>query len=185
MPKGKNGNGHRLIAEGIARLAETSDDAENWRELAEAMGRDKDQSLLEREESLLRTTKAMRAAGVIDGPKALYLVASCIFHIAEDRRLKEQGPALKRISKAMDEVKKSHGLADDEEWLKGEGPDDWNKLSDEYDRVSDEISAATFDECGEPELGKMYRYDRDRFDELFEEGRQKVFETPPIKHKRQ
>ena len=177
MTNGKNGNGHRWVVDELTRLANTSDDSETWRELVDALKGNEDKPILEREEDNLRAASAMRAAGVVDGALAFYMVAHPLICIAQMRMIYPNRPDLNRISKAMREIEKSHGLAVHECWPKGNGPDDWNELADEYDRVQDEIIAATFDGYGERVLGEMYRHDRNKFDAFLEQG-ERLFSQP-------
>jgi hypothetical protein len=134
---------------------------------------------VEEHETRLRVYQAMRAAGALDEAVAHYLISAQIIFIAEDRMLDDdKAPALRSISNRIRTLKGRYGLEPDEDWGAGKGPQAYLDLNAEYDRVWDEITAATFEEFDEGELAVMYRFDRGRFDWLFEQGRHECCRTP-------
>lgn len=168
----KNANGGGL-ADWLVQLAEDAEDGADWRTFVDAL-KDRGRTTIERCEDLVRAGQAMRNAGVLDASESHYLISSIIEQIAEDR-VWETSPALKAISAKMREVEIKHGLTDGQYWPKGEGPPEYENLNAEYDRVIDEILAATFEEHGEIALATMHRHHRQQFDQLREEGRSKFF----------
>ncbi len=104
------------------------------------------------------------------GADAHFLVAHPIMLIAEDRTYSSAGknPALDAILARMDKI-------EDQEWPAGEAPVEYEKLHGEWNRIADEIVAATFDEYNEPQIAAMYRHDQKRFDLLVKSGRQTFF----------
>ncbi len=131
---------------------------------------------MQRMEALLRLVKAMRDEEIVRGADANFLVAHPIMMIAEDRIDSGAGknPALETISARMRKIERD-GLEEDQEWPAGEVPVEYEELRGEWNRVADEIIAATFDEYGEPQLAAMYRHDQKRFNLLFESGRKTFF----------
>ena len=95
---------------------------------------------------MLRVAKAMRDAKALGPAPAHYLVSHCIIAIAERRWLEESNPALKTLAAQMQRVAERHGLNPDQDRRSGEGPYEYQALTREYDRVLEEITAATFDE---------------------------------------
>lgn len=182
MVRKPNGNG-KVVAR-LVQIAEETEDSAHWRELAVSLNEQKKQSIADRMEVYLRVAKAMRAAGVLDELAAHYAVSHAIIMIAEDRIFGRGGtnPSLDALSEKMQAIEREHGLSKDEYWPKGQGPEEYNRLSDEFDRTSDAIIAATFDEFGESELGAMYRHDHERFDQLTNDGRKKYFQSRKPRH---
>ncbi len=172
MGRKTNGNGADLGSRLIA-LAEDAD----CRELALSL---KDQSKgtpnVERLEAIVRLAKAMRQEGVIEGSEAFYVVAKPITAIAEDREISVGTPVLERISKQIEEIEKRHGLESGEFWSQGEGPEEYERLVRVYKNRLDQITAATFEEFGEPEMAAMYRHDREKFDRQYKDGRRRYQE---------
>jgi len=65
------------------------------------------------------------------------------------------------ISKRMVEIGKREGLADDEFWYCGAGPDDYNACDGEYNKIFEKIEATYF-------VDSLKRYEMDWVAELFE-----------------
>ena len=174
-----NGDG---IANAINKTMEKAAGGEAWRaQVTKIIEATRDGSPLERNEGLIQAAKIMREVGAMDGGYAVFMVAHPIISIAENRIMNEQGPALNKLLDKMTAIEKAHGLADDEYWARGDAPPEYEELNEKYNHITHSITAATFDEYGEYELGIMYRHDEDRFDELFEQGRQIVFRPKPRK----
>ncbi len=180
--KGNGGNGN--FAERLVSLIEGADDASIWRDLArELRNRPKDESYIVRQERFLRVAKAMREAGVLSDDEALYAIAYPIISIAEERvMISGVHPALDAISKKIRRVERMHGLAEDEDWPRGEGPREYQELQEEWDRVNDAVIAATFEEYGEPEFAALYRHENERFDQQHEKGRRQFFRGKRDQH---
>jgi hypothetical protein len=82
---------------------------------------------------------------------------------------------LAELARRMDEIQKREGLQDDEFWPIGEGPDDYQELSDEseelLDKVRDTVFTLLLRRYGLNGIADLYETDRVRFDELRERGR--------------
>lgn len=176
---GRKSNGNGDLAARLLRIAEEAGEDADWRELALSLGDNKGKGIVERMEAFLHVAKAMREAGVLEEIEALYAVSHPIIVIAEARIYSRDktSPALDAVFRKLDAVREKHGLSEDEYWPSGEGPEEFERLNNEYDRMIDEIIVATFGEYGEPELGTMYRHDRQRFYHLREKGRQRFFKS--------
>jgi hypothetical protein len=148
----RNGNGDALIGR-LIQLAKEEEDRADWRSTVLSLKRE-GRTIIQREEELLRAAQAMRDAGVIDMSESHYLVSRAIISIAEYRIFAERtSPPLQAITNKEDV-----------------DPQEAQELESEFDRVSDAITAATFEEFGEAELAAMLRHDRRRFDERYDEG---------------
>ena len=172
MKRKTNGNGKAAIISELERLANQSDDADNWRALVRSVKDAKTKSHVELEEAILRAAQAMKNAGVLKGFEAMYFIAGSILIIAEDRTC-DKSPALNAVLDRISEVEKQHD---------SEGSEEYEKLSDEFDRLLREIIISTFEEYGETDLAAMYRYDEEAFHRLYERGRLKFLERKKITH---
>ena len=172
--KRSNGNGSHRHEQRPNEERESA--AEHWRALA--LGdKSKRKAPLERREEMLKVVKAMRDAGQLTPAEALFSISLQIEQIVDARIMNGDSPALGMISKRLREIESSHGLSPDEAWAFDDAPPEWQALSREYDRVIDTLTAAAFDEHGEPEIATMYRERRAEFDALREEGRRRFFPT--------
>ena len=78
---------------------------------------------------------------------------------------------LAEISVRMNAIQKREGLDDDEFWPIGEGPEDWEKLSDKYSQVLNEKFEKTLREFNLNSMADTYCTNRERYDEIREQGR--------------
>jgi|GEM_PF-1635151 len=83
--------------------------------------------------------------------------------------------SLKHITEKMKAVEKYHGLADDEFWLKSDAPEDYLRLSTEYDKVMEQKLLNTFVEFGATDLKELYLSNREEFDRLHDIGGKSIF----------
>ena len=123
-------------------------------------------------ESCVHLGQAVRDAGDLSEAESLYLIANPILLIVETRLMKErQSPALTRLLAEIREIEKAHGLEGYDFWRKGEEPPDVTALQNECDDIMGKVTAATFEEYGEPKLAALYRQDSAQFMELLRDGR--------------
>jgi hypothetical protein len=91
----------------------------------------------------------------------------------------EQG-RLAELGRRMDEIQKREELQDDEFWPIGEGPADYQELSNEseelYDKVRDTVFTTVLCRYRLNDIADLYENDRNRYDELSERGRKMIFE---------
>ena len=104
-------------------------------------------------EALLIACRIMRDAGKdMDD-----IIASLVMMIAEDHVFDAaQTGDLKGISDRMQALRTAHGLDHDEDWGLGEGPEDYQALSTEWECSADRIIAATFRAYGEHEMAVLF-----------------------------
>jgi len=79
-------------------------------------------------------------------------------------------PVMVRIETAMDELKLAHGLDEDEEWLVGEGPPEWDSLNDAWNARDDAIRVETLRAVGQHDLADALERDREGCEEREAEG---------------
>jgi hypothetical protein len=128
---------------------------------------------IQRQEDIIRLARALRNVGAIEVAEAHFMISPAIKIIVEQRQ--QSSPALTRIYGQIEEARKALGLADDEFFRRGEEPPELEALSNEFQRIIDGITAATFDEYGETEIASRFRGDREVFNELYEAGRKAFF----------
>lgn len=110
----------------------------------------------------------------IDNDVYFYVVAGMVSAIADDicfdLDTKKRHPELEKISEKMEKVRKKHGLADDEYWPRGEGPEEYEALNAEMEAVSDKITADVFRSYNEDEMADLFLNDREEYDRRFLKG---------------
>lgn len=82
------------------------------------------------------------------------------------------------LSQQMDAIKKREGLTEDQDYLIGEGPEDYQALSREseelYDKVRDTVLVEVLRRYQINDVVRLFEEDRETFDQLMEEGRSAV-----------
>jgi hypothetical protein len=105
----------------------------------------------------------------------IYMVGTACFGLVEDRHFTGQLTELEAISKRLSDIEDREGLTEDQYWPKDQGPADYNRLSDHYDKLLEGYHAVTFTEIGAPDVGQMFTDNRAEFDRQFERGRREFF----------
>lgn len=83
----------------------------------------------------------------------------------------ELGP----ISRAIEEIRKQHGLAQEEFWPRGEGPEEYVRVNEQYEAVLDKKFLEVLREFGLDDLADLKEQNSEEFDRLCERGRRSVF----------
>lgn len=83
---------------------------------------------------------------------------------------------LNAINQKFDAIRKEHGLEDDEFWLIGEGPQEWEITNAEYDLITNELFVSTLIEFGAKDLADLLKNDPEEFEHRREAGRAVFFE---------
>ncbi|KTD73816.1 hypothetical protein [Legionella tucsonensis] len=79
------------------------------------------------------------------------------------------------IVKKIDEVKKRHGLKDDEDWPARHGPREYHRLSKEYDKLFDQTFVEVLKEFGLNDLADLKEKKPQKLNKLREHGRRIFF----------
>lgn len=107
--------------------------------------------------------KGARDAGALDRVEAQILIAGSIVALAEHRATSDPVPEMRVLLERMREIEAASGLTENEFWSEESAvPDEWLKLSRDYEEIWDGILAATFNQFGEAELGVSYLAGADR-----------------------
>lgn len=123
---------------------------------------------------LIPLGKAMGENTSLSEAEILFHICHPILMLAEDRLFTGANPALAPIAHRIVEIEITSTLTADQ-LSKGQGPEEWSRLSAEYARLLEATTIEMFNEFGEPEFGQLYRSDRATFDELYRKGRETVF----------
>jgi hypothetical protein len=78
---------------------------------------------------------------------------------------------LRGLEDRLEAIQHQHGLMEEESWLSGEGPPEYEEAQRQLYDAWEALYAAKLDELGEPEMARLYRTDRERFEQLSEAGR--------------
>lgn len=98
----------------------------------------------------------LRAARILGdtGAAAADEVTFLIFRLSEGAAggQSEDDPEMARLMREIDEIRRAHGLAEDEDWLLGEGPEEWETLNHEWEQALDRRWHALLTVAGEHEI---------------------------------
>ena len=120
----------------------------------------------------LEMVKAAESAGVLDSSYRFFLRTYAVESVHEQRIIERVYETdLADINVRMNAIQKREGLDDHEFWPIGEGPEDWEKLSDEYSQVLDEKFEEALREFNLNSMADTYRTNREGYDEIREQGR--------------
>jgi len=125
-------------------------------------------TLASTEEERLSVYQAIRDSGVLPEDAGLHLVSWEVEQIAE--RL--AATALRDFDDRLDSIRRAHGLAEDEYWGSGEAPPEYEQVSQEYDRASDDLFTQTLEAHGEQAIATLFRTDIEAFERRNEAGRE-------------
>ena len=118
-------------------------------------------------------------AGALDSATRFLLRSMAIERLHEERSVAGVYKELEDITSQIQAIEKREGLGDLEYWPIGEGPEDWNQLSNQYDKISDVKFEETLREFGLEEMADLYHVDRKAYDDHREQGRAIVFSKAP------
>lgn len=82
---------------------------------------------------------------------------------------------LEPITAQMQVIKSSHGLSEDEGWNKDDEPDEYTKLKIEFEEILDDNHYKTLLQFKMTEIADLFLHDREKLDDLNEQGRKSVF----------
>jgi hypothetical protein len=118
---------------------------------------------------MLRLVQTMRDLGAIQENEAWHL----LYWITEQESFRwvATDPELLRLTAAMDEIERSHGLTEEEFFTLGDAPADWMALSNEWDRRLAIVWADELKRVGEPEMARLMRSSALHDDPRIYEGR--------------
>lgn len=127
----------------------------------------------------LDTVDSAETAGRLEPSHRFLLRAWTVERVHDRRTMDGFYSELADISARMDAISEREGLHEDEYWPIGQGPEDWEELSEQYSQVLDEKFEETLREYGLVDMANLYCQDREAYDARREEGRRLVVEDIP------
>jgi hypothetical protein len=88
---------------------------------------------------------------------------------------------LNPISEKMRAIEKSYGLASDEYWAKGDAPQEYQLLDQEYENVLESKLEAEFIEFASKEVSELFIKDKSKLEALSDIGRRSIFVKDDVK----
>lgn len=148
-------------------------------ELAEAMKEDRAQRKApEAVRRWLQLVRSLRAAGRITNAQYVCYAGSHLEGVWDDRSFAgAYTEHLRAVQEAMEAIERREGLQRGHYWARGDEPEDYRALNDEYERIHDARLVEVMREFGESELADLFANDRSAYDALREAGRRSVFEA--------
>ena len=166
------------IDHALARLEEVSQEggaAAPWQaKVGAARAAQGDADWEKRTRLTVEALKAVRDAGTLERVEAQILIAGTVVALAEHRATAKPVPQMQALLRRMRQIEAECGLSDNEFWREESAvPDEWLKLSRDYEEIWDGILAATFNQFGEAELGVSYLANAGRDDDPYGPARRR------------
>ena len=128
----------------------------------------------------LDLAESAEISGAFSRPECFLLRVFAVERVHEQRWLDGFYVAdLADIDSRMDSIRQREKLNHDEYWPIGQGPEDWEELSHQYEQVLDAKFEETLREYGLDDIADLYHSDRKLYDDLREKGRRLVFKDIP------
>jgi hypothetical protein len=122
-------------------------------------------------EEWLAVFRAIRDDGCLSKEAGFYLVS-----YETDAIVSEHAEtALLDLEERMFAIEKAHGLADDDKWLPGEAPAEFETARLAYDDAWDQLFLDRLQADGEHEMARLFRSSKDEYDRQVEAGRRFFF----------
>ena len=130
---------------------------------------------------MLSIIKAGAEAGYYSKEEYVFHLSFYVEGMIHDERWSDgcYNEELDPINKRIKKLREEYGLADDEFWMISEGPPEYQKLSQAYDKILDKYRIVTFRELGENEIADLLETNEELYKKLVEQGREQVVEPPP------
>lgn len=109
----------------------------------------------------IAAARALAAEGVVSADAVFYFAEhflECITFQAVNH-----DPEMLRIYAEIDEVKRAHGLRDDEDWYVDDGPAEWQALNKAWDERDHELRVSTLRALGHDDLADVLERDPEEF----------------------
>jgi hypothetical protein len=123
------------------------------------------------DEERLAVYQAIRRSGTLPDEASFFLVSTLIDNIA----LRDADDALYGYEDRLKAIEKQYRLEDGGVWPSGTAPAGYHELRQQYYRAWGEIFAHKLEQFGEREMGRLFRDDEERFNQLTDAGRRYFF----------
>jgi hypothetical protein len=120
----------------------------------------------------------LRDSGFVSPPTGFFMVATAIDQIVDEEmtEAKSREP-LKGIGERMKAIEESHGLERCCHWLPREGPDMYEALRDQWERIAAELQADVLRAFGEDEMADLLVNSSEDFERRMDEGARELRDT--------
>ena len=149
------------------------------REVLAKSGRDKSSGTLGdpgRAAELVASARVLYGARLFSRQEYVFHAVSWVEGVNDARWLDGAfNSELDPIREEIDAIERRHGLNEDEDWPREEGPEEYRCLIDKYDAILDKKLLAALREFGLDDLAHLKEQDPEEFDRLRERGRRSVF----------
>lgn len=154
----------------LAEVRGTAEAQPVWRELADqfwhgASWRDVD--------PIMRMMQAMGDAGLFSEAERFFLLGNLGDAVVPSRA--SEDPRFAEVEEEIEQVRREHGLSDDEDWYLHEAPQEYRELNEEWSAIADREMARWFESLEEWELARLIVRDRVEFESRWDEGRRELF----------
>ena len=128
----------------------------------------------------LDTAESAETAGALT-PSHCFLLRVSTLERVHERRQREglYDAELAGIATRMEAIRQREGLNPDEYWAIGKGPEDWQKLENQYSQILDATFEKVLREYDFDDIADLYRDDRESYDSRREQGRRFVVDDIP------
>lgn len=129
-------------------------------------------------EKMIGFIKAKNKTGELSRSTYIFRASFYIISVHEDRWLNQKYQAdLDPISQKMKEIEREYGLSEDQYWTLDEGPDEWQKLNQEYNEILDKKLLKVYREFDLSEIADLIENHNEEYERLYEEGKETTFNT--------
>lgn len=118
--------------------------------------------------------QALFAARRISAQEYVFLAAAFADRMHEGRILGKFYPELERIGHDMDAIRVRHGLAEEQYWRAGEGPQEYEDRDIEWRMAYDKRFIEVLRECSFDDVARLAEGDSREFERLRERGRRRL-----------
>jgi hypothetical protein len=146
----------------LAAIAAASSTPPAWHEAWSRLGPESTK------EERLEVYRAIRAAGSVPPEAGFFLVAWMMDLLTDDRA--EEG--LRVAEERLEAIRQKYGLDEEVSIESSAVPPEYRDAMEQVDNAWDALYAATLEEFGEQEMDRLFRADRQHFDQRYETGRQ-------------
>lgn len=124
---------------------------------------------------VMRLVQSMADAGIYSTSAKLYLMAQISEAVLPSRANEE--PRFAEVDREIEEVKRAHGLGEDDDWFLDDAPAEYVRLSNEWSEIADRQRAAWFAELGEREMARWLRAESPEWMQMWKVGRDELLGT--------
>lgn len=136
-----------------------------------------------RAKSHIELTEAKYRAGLISEQQYIFDQYYAVVNLIHETRWLNgyYSDDLEPINQKMREIEKIYGLKPDEYWAKGDAPEEYQALKEEYEKVLEVKLESEFLEFATDDVSKLFLVDRDHLETFREIGRKSIYIKDEVK----